>query len=156
MSDEPETDDRHPADVVRRLITEVLARAATWTTWDGVPRPIDDRVYTPHKAIRRVADHLIDHLAEIEARLAGAPTIPDHWHASAVTTPADLAPFTAEDLAEARSRLTRLAQILELRLRTLTPAQLDHRDADAWSPRQIAFHLEGSLYYADAIGFLDK
>ncbi|MFI5896036.1 hypothetical protein ACIA5D_38650 [Actinoplanes sp. NPDC051513] len=148
------TEERHPADVVTHLVEQVLARAATWTTWDGEPRPIDDRVYTPHKAIRRVADHLVDHLAEIEARVAGAATIPDHWHASAVTTPADLAPFTAEDLDEARSRLTRLAQIFDVRLRALTPAQLDHRDGDAWTPREIVFHLEGSLYYADAIGFL--
>ena len=144
-----------PMNVVPELVEQVLARAATWTTWDGVPRPIDDRIYTPHKAIRRVADHLIDHLAEIEARVAGVPTIPDHWHASASTTPADLAPFTAEDLDEARSRLTRLAQIYTVRLTALTPDQLDKRDGDAWTPREIAIHLEGSLYYADAIGFLD-
>lgn len=153
MPDAPDTDDRNPADVVNVLVEQVLARAETWTTWDGVPRPAGDRVYTPHKAIRRVTDHLIDHLAEIEARLAGIPTIPDEWHASAVTTPADLAPFTAEDLAEARSRLTRLAQIFKVRLGRLTPEQLDHRDGDAWSPRQIAFHLEGSLYYADSVGW---
>ena len=143
-----------PMNVVPELVEQVLARAATWTAWDGVPRPIDDRTYTPHKAIRRVADHLIDHLAEIEARVAGVPTIPDHWHASASTTPADLAPFTAEDLDEARSRLTRLAQIYAIRLGALTPAQLDRRDGDAWTPREIAFHLADSLYYADAIGFL--
>jgi hypothetical protein len=146
--------DEHPAEAVTRLVEQVLARAETWTTWDGTPCPVDDRVYTPHKAIRRVADHLIDHLAEVEARLAGVPTIPDHWHASASTTPADLAPFTTEDLDEARSRLTRLAQIYDCRLRALTGAQLDHRDGEAWSPRQIAEHLADSLYYADAIGFL--
>jgi hypothetical protein len=148
------TDQRDPAGVATTLVEQVLARAATWTAWDGVPRPDDDRVYTPHKAIRRVADHLVDHLAEIEARVAGVPTIPDHWHASASTTPADLAPFTAEDLDEARSRLTRLAQIYAIRLGALTPAQLDRRDGDAWTPREIAFHLEDSLGYADAIGFL--
>jgi len=143
-----------PMNVVPELVEQVLARAATWTNWNGVPRPVDDRVYTPHKAIRRVADHLIDHLAEIEARVAGVPTIPDHWHASASTTPADLAPFTAEDLDEARSRLTRLAQIYTVRLTALTPAQLDKRDGDAWTPGEIAVHLAGSLYYADAVGFL--
>ena len=86
--------------------------------WDGVPVAVGDRVYT---AIRRVADHLVDHPAEIEARVAGAATIPDTWYASAITTPADLAPFTAEDLDEGRSRLTRLAQVLEVRLRALAP-----------------------------------
>lgn len=144
-------DEEQPELIVPELVAYVLDRAATWTTWDGVPRPIDDRVYTPHKAIRRVADHLIDHLAEIEARVAGVPTIPDHWHASAITTAADLTPFTEEDLQEARSRLTRLAQIYEVRLGALTPAELDHRDGDAWSPRQIVLHLKGSRYYADAL-----
>ncbi|GAA0478405.1 hypothetical protein Ade02nite_67370 [Paractinoplanes deccanensis] len=152
--DTPETDARHPADVVTAMIEDCLSRAATWSAWDGTPVPVDDRFYTPHKAIRRITDHLIDHLAEIEARLAGAPTIPDHWHASAITTAADLAPFTPEDLDEARSRLTRLAQLFELRLRAASEDALDHRDGEGWSPRQIAFHLEGSLYYADAIGFL--
>jgi hypothetical protein len=156
MSDAPLTDERHPADVVSGLVERVLDLAATWPAWDGVPIPADDRVYTPHKAVRRVADHLIDHLAEMEARVAGVATIPDAWHASASTTPADLAPFTGEDLAEARSRLTRLAQIFRVRLRALTPAELDRRDGDAWSPRQIAFHLEESIYYAEAVGRLGR
>ncbi|GAA1583791.1 hypothetical protein [Actinoplanes couchii] len=154
MSDTPVTDDRAPADVVTAMVTEVLDLAATWVAWDGVPIPADDRVYTPHKAVRRVTDHLIDHLAEVEARLAGVPTVPDHWHASAITTPADLAAFTTEDLAEARSRLSRLALIFRVRLRGLSPATLDARDGDAWSIRQVAFHLEESLYYAQAVGRL--
>jgi hypothetical protein len=155
VSDLPVTDERDPADVVAALISQVLDLAETWPRWDGRPRPAEDRVYTPHKAIRRVADHLVDHLAEIEARLAGVPTIPDHWHASAITTPADLAPFTPEDLDEARSRLTRLSQIYSVRLRQLSNTDLDRRDGAAWSIRQIAFHLEGSLFYAEALGRLD-
>ncbi|MBL7259943.1 hypothetical protein JKJ07_37040 [Actinoplanes sp. LDG1-01] len=136
------------------MIAQVLDLAQTWPRWNGVPLPADDRVYTPHKAIRRVTDHLIDHLAEIEARLAGVPTIPDRWHASATTTAADLAEFTPLDLDEARSRLTRLSQIFEVRLRLLSEVELDHRDSDAWSIRQVAFHLEESLYYAEAVGRL--
>jgi hypothetical protein len=154
MSEEPRVDGRHPAEVVTGMVARVLALAQTWTVWDGEPRAVDDRIYTPHKAIRRVADHLVDHLAEIEARLAGVPTIPDAWHASASTTPADLAAFTSADLDEARSRLTRLAQVFDLRLRALPEAELDRRSGDAWSVRQIAFHLEESLYYADAVGDL--
>jgi hypothetical protein len=154
MSDTPMTDDRHPADVVTSTVHRVLEMAQTWIRWDGDPRAVDDRIYSPHKAIRRLADHLIDHLAEIEARIAGLPTIPDRWHASAMTTPADLAPFTAQDLDEARSRLTRLAQIFDVRLRHLSDDELDRREADAWSVRQIAFHLEESLYYAEAMGHL--
>ncbi|HEU5107962.1 MAG TPA: hypothetical protein VFT95_05340, partial [Micromonosporaceae bacterium] len=148
------TDERHPADVVNGMVGRVLALARTWPAWDGEPRAVDGRVYTPHKAVRRVVDHLIDHLAQVEALVAGVPAIPDGWHASAMTTPADLAPFTAEDLAEARSRLTRLARVFDVRLRSLSDAELDRRDGEGWSVRQIAFHLEESLYYAQAVGDL--
>lgn len=157
MSDEiPMTDDREPALVVTSMIDHVLDLAATWTRWDGRPVRVDERVYTPHKAIRRVTDHLIDHLAEVEARLAGNPTIPDRWHASASTTPADLAPFTDEDLNEARCRLTRLGRIWADRLTALTPDQLDRSPGEGWTFRQIAFHVAGSAYYADSVGDLSK
>src|ERR1041384_7665548 len=120
MTDEyPDTDDRAPALVVTEMIDHVLRLAGTWTAWDGVPLPADDRIYTPHKAIRRVSDHLVDHLAQVEAQLAGHEALPDGWHASAITTAADLAPFTHDDLDEARSRLTRLAQTWTLRLDAL-------------------------------------
>ncbi|GAA4596906.1 hypothetical protein GCM10023194_70300 [Planotetraspora phitsanulokensis] len=155
MTDEsPRTDDRRPALVVTGMTDHVLRLAATWTAWDGTPFHIDDRIYTPHKAIRRVSDHLVDHLAEMEARLAGREPLPDHWHASATTTLADLAPFTHEDLDEARSRITRLAQMWTDRLDALTPEQLDHSPGDGWTFRQLAFHLGGSTYYADAVGSL--
>jgi hypothetical protein len=155
--DRPTTDDRHPADVVTATVDHVLDLAATWTRWDGTPLTADDRVYTPHKAVRRVADHMVDHLAEMEARVADQPTIPDRWHASAVTTAADLTPFTTDDLDEARSRLTRLALIWGVRLRALTDEQLDRQDPrhpDQWTLREVAFHLAGSTYYADAVGKL--
>ncbi|QIY98968.1 hypothetical protein HEP87_39695 [Streptomyces sp. S1D4-11] len=145
---------RKPAEGVVALVDHVLDLAATWTAWDGRPTHVDDRVYTPHKAIRRVADHLLDHLAELEARLVGEEPLPDHWHASASTTQADLAPFTREDLDEARSRLTRLARIWANRLDTLTEDQLDDSPGEGWSFRQLAEHLKGSTYYADAVGKL--
>ncbi|MEV1202498.1 DinB family protein [Microbispora rosea] len=154
MTDAPPTDDREPARVVAEMIDHVLRLAATWTAWDGLPVPSGDRIYTPHKAIRRVADHLVDHLAEIEDRLAGRVPLPDHWHASMITTAADLAPFTEQDLDEARSRLTRLARIWTARLEVLSPEQLDHSPGAGWTLRQVAFHLGGSVYYADAVGDL--
>ncbi|SOB83097.1 Cytochrome P450 [Streptomyces sp. 1331.2] len=168
-----ETADRDPADsdaptgrgadvdkaelalLVPEMVAHVLALAATWTNWDG--RPVvnaDGRTYTPHKAVRRVADHLLDHLAELEARLAGEPTEPDHWHASNVTTPADLAPFTAADLDEARSRLTRLAGIWARRVAALPDAYLDDSPGTGWSFRRIVRHVSESGYYADSVGDL--
>ena len=154
-TDGPATDDRDPVALIEALVRHVLVLAGTWTAWDGHPVPIDDRLYTPHKAIRRVADHLVDHLAELEARLAGEEPQPDRWHASATTTQADLAPFTQDDLDEADSRLTRLARIWANRLGALTPDQLDHSPGDGWTFRQLAFHLAGSVYYADAVGDLN-
>jgi hypothetical protein len=157
MADQaPATDDREPALVVTTMIDRFLDLAATWTAWDGRPLPAEDRIYTPHKAVRRLADHLVDHLAELEARLAGHEPLPDHWHASAVTTPADLAPFTRQDLDEARSRLTRLGRIWADRLDALTPDQLDRSPGQGWTFRQLAFHLGGSVYYADSVGDLRK
>jgi hypothetical protein len=155
----PETDDRHPADVVTGMVDHVLDIAETWPLWDGKPIevPVEGeppRIYTPHKAIRRVADHLVDHLAEIEARLAGRPTEPDRWHASAITTAADLAAFTKEDLDEARSRLRRLALIWDMRLRSLSDQQLNDNAGDAWTLRQVAFHVTVSAFYADSVGRL--
>ncbi|WP_034487166.1 hypothetical protein [Actinomadura oligospora] len=157
MSDEvPVTDDRDPAEIVTGMVGHVLALAATWTVWDGRPFHTDGRVYTPHKAIRRVGDHLVDHLAELEARLVGRATVPDHWHASASTTPADLALFTQEDLDEAHSRLERLGLIWSARLGSLSQSELDDSPGTGWTFRQIAFHLAESAYYADAIGDLSS
>jgi uncharacterized protein YfiM (DUF2279 family) len=149
-----ETAQEAPAEAVTGMVDHVLALAATWTAWDGEPAHVDDRVHTPHKAIRRVADHLVDHLAELEARLVGEQPVPDHWHASATTTDADLAPFTQEDLDEARSRLTRLARIWAARLGALTEEQLDDSPGEGWSFRELALHLKGSTYYADSVGDL--
>lgn len=157
----PVVDARHPADVVTAMVEHVLELAETWPRWDGKPvqLPVEGeapRTYTPHKAVRRVADHLLDHLAELEARVAGQPTQPDAWHGSMITTPADLAPFTRPDLDEARSRLSRLAQIWDLRLRALSDEQLDATDQGAWTLRQVAFHVTESAFYADSMGALQR
>ena len=149
----------HPAAAVAAMVDRVLSTAATWVAWDGKPIEVQvdgesPRIYTPHKAIRRVADHLVDHLAEVDARLAGLPTEPDEWHGSMVTTPADLAVFTRDDLDEARSRLRRLGQLWHGRLSALSSEQLDAAEADEWTIRHVAFHVAESDFYADAVGVL--
>ena len=115
-----------------------------------------ERVYTPHKAVRRIADHLVDHLAEVEALLAGVATQPDEWHASALTSAADLAPFTVEDVREAEQRLQRLGRTFALRYAALDPAEWDKDRSPNWTLREIAEHLTELDWYASQVGDLSR
>jgi hypothetical protein len=150
-----------PAGLILDAVETCLDLAVTWYAWDGRPRVSeptgdlpDGTVFTPHKAIRRIADHLVDHLAEIEALLAGAETIPDTWHGRTVTLATDWAPFTEADLNEARNRLRRLARIYALRLRSLDPEALDAPRGQAWTIRRIVEHVAGVTWYARQVGDL--
>jgi hypothetical protein len=148
--------DSNPAHALVQSVEHTLRLAATWLSWDGEPRPTSDgeRIYTPHKVIRRMGDHIVDHLAEVEALLAGEPTQPDEWGASLVTTEADRAAFTEADLVEAEQRLRRLARIFELRYAAAGPAEWDAPRGDSWTLREIATHLAESRWYADQLGEL--
>jgi hypothetical protein len=141
-----------PADIVPGMIAHVLELAQTWTTWDGIPVTVEGRTMTPHKAIRRVVDHTIDHLAEASARINNVDPLVDRWHHSAHTTPADLAPFTVEDLNEATERLNRVAQLWALTYRSLDDAALDTPIPNAMTLRQIADHAAESIDYATMLG----
>ncbi len=153
----PETDDRDPAAVMPAAVAEVLDIAETWLAWDGRPVYRDGNAWTPHKAVRRVADHLLDHLTEIECRLAGQPTLPDQWHGRMVTVDADFARFTEVDLDEATSRLTRLAACYAARLGNLAAPVLDTRPAsDTWTIREIVHHVSNVTWYAHALGRLSS
>jgi len=145
----------NPAQGIADAIERTLALASTWTAWDGKPVPTEDgeRIYTPNKVLRRQADHLIDHLAEVEALLAGAATEPDHWHASMVTLASDLAPVTEEDLNEAGQRLRRLARQFVLRYEAAGPQAWDASRDPNWTLRAIAEHLSSS-WYAEQVGDL--
>ncbi len=149
----------NPAQLVVDGVEACLSLAQTWHAWDGrpIPRTLDDgtpNTWTPYKALRRITDHLTDHLHEVEALLAGAEPIPDEWHGRFVTLDADWARFTELDLDEARSRLRRLARTYLLRYAT---AGLDAWDAPrggAWSLRQIAEHVANVRVYAEQVGRL--
>jgi hypothetical protein len=43
---------------VSAAVAEVLDIAETWLGWDERPSYRDANAWTPHKALRRVADHL--------------------------------------------------------------------------------------------------
>lgn len=153
---ETSTTTNAPGAQVEDAAAYCLDLAATWLGWDGHPRLSEDgdRVYTPHKVIRRIADHLVDHLAEMEALLAGVETQPDHWQASEITLESDWARFTEADLREARERITRLARTFALRLAAAGPAAWDAPRTPNWTLREIADHLTGIRWYADQLGRL--
>jgi hypothetical protein len=146
----------NPGVVVETTVERCLELAATWIHWDGRPYVSEggDRIYTPHKAIRRIGDHIVDHLAEVEALLAGVPTQPDEWHGSLVTFESDWARFTEGDLEEARQRLPRLARTFALRLAAAGPDEWDAPRGENWTLRTIADHLTGLLWYAEQVGDL--
>jgi len=146
----------NPGVLVESAAEHCLDLAATWLAWDGRPRVSEDgdRIYTPHKAVRRIADHLVDHLAEVEALLAGVATTPDGWHGSLVTLESDWARFTEQDLDEARQRLRRLARTFSLRLAAAGPGAWDAPRGESWTLRHIAEHLANITWYADQVGRL--
>jgi hypothetical protein len=153
-----ETGSGNPACSVVDSVAECLSMASTWLAWDGRPLARFDEglpnVWTPHKALRRITDHLIDHLHETEALLAGAEPVPDEWHGRVVTLDADWSRFTELDLDEARSRLTRLARCYLLRYETAGPQAWDEPRSPAWTLREIAGHVAGVRYYAEQVGRL--
>jgi hypothetical protein len=44
----------------------------------------------------------------------------------------------------------------DVRLRSLSDQQLDEHAGDAWTLRQLAFHLADSAFYADSVGKLAR
>jgi hypothetical protein len=146
----------NPGALVEAAVGRSLDLMDSWIRWDGRPRVSEDgdRIYTPHKALRRIADHLVDHLAEVEAQLAGVDTQPDAWHGSLLTFESDWARFTEGDRDEARQRLPRLARTFALRLAAAGPDEWDRPRGDSWTLRAIADHLTGVLWYAEQVGDL--
>jgi hypothetical protein len=151
-----ETD--NPARLVAEAVAQCLSIAATWHAWDG--RPLarlnegKPNTWTPHKALRRITDHLIDHLHEVEALLADAEAVPDEWHGRSVTLDCDWARFTEPDFDEASSRLSRLGRCYLLRYAVAGPAEWDKARGEAWTLRAIAEHVAEVTYYAQQVGRL--
>jgi hypothetical protein len=149
---------QNPAQLVVDGVEKSLDIAATWLSWDGKPiRESIDGVgdeWTPLKALRRINDHLVDHLHEVEALLAGAEPIPDEWHGRRVTLDGDRPRITESDLDEARSRLRRLARTYLLRYAAAGPAEWDAPRGSAWTLREIAEHVSHVYGYAEYVGRL--
>ncbi|MFN2544621.1 MAG: hypothetical protein ABR600_08650 [Actinomycetota bacterium] len=145
--DEQELAKLDPPEMVIEAVERSLREAGAWLTWDGRPTASEGSVWTPHKGLRRVTDHLIDHLTHTEMVLAGDEPFEDTWKGRMVTMPADLAPFTEMDLSEAGSRLRRLARVYAVRLRAAGPEAWDAERDGAWTLRKHAEHCALSLVW---------
>ena len=148
----------NPGRLVADSVAVCLDIARTWHAWDGRPlaRTVDGNpnTWTPAKALRRITDHLIDHLHQVEALLAGAPAIPDTWHGRFVTLDSDWGRFTEADYDEACSRLGRLARWYVLRYEAAGADAWDEPRGGEWTLREIAEHVAGVRYYAEQVGSL--
>ena len=148
----------NPGQLVVDAVEACLALARTWHGWDG--RPIarieegKPNAWMPYKALRRITDHLIDHLHQVEALLAEAEPIPDTWHGRLITFDTDWSRFTEADFDEACSRLRRLARWYVLRYQAAGEAAWDGPRSDEWTLREIAEHVAGVTWYAEQVGSL--
>ena len=150
---------RHdPAREVLAVMTDELffrltdARPAPLTAPAGVTR----FVYTPRKALRRVLDHALDHLSQIDQWLAWqhhgvVPTPTDGWAPSTVTLPDDRLPLAPADLDAWLWRIDQATRLVVRRAEQLSLAELDWLPPDGgWPLRRVLHHLARSerLYAA--------
>lgn len=112
--------------------------------------------YTPRKVLRRVLDHALDHLNQIDQWLAWqrrgiVPTPTDGWVPSTVTLPDDRLPLAGADLDAWLWRIDQAARLVQQRAAELTQAELDWLPPDGgWPLRRVLHHLARSerLYAA--------
>ena len=147
-----------PAREVLSVMTDELfsrltdARPAPLTAPAGVGR----YTYTPRKTLRRVLDHALDHLNQIEQWLAWqrhgvVPTPTDGWVPSTVTLPDDRLPLAQPDLDAWLWRVDQAAGLVARRAAALSEAELDWLPPDGgWPLRRVLHHLARSerLYAA--------
>jgi hypothetical protein len=129
-----------PDELVLLSVEDALSVAESWIGWNGIASLSAGSAWTPHKALRRITDHMVDHLTQIECRAAGETPPMDAWRGRAVTMESDWARFTEQDLDEATARLRRLAQVMAIRLRAVQ-GDWDADAGEEWTIRGIATHV---------------
>jgi hypothetical protein len=144
-----------PSVMTNELFTRLTdARPAPLSASAGVHR----YTYTPRKALRRVLDHTLDHLNQIDQWLAWrndgvVPTPTDGWVPSTVTLPGDLLLLSQPDLEAWLWRIDQSARLLVQRAAGLTEAELDWEPPDeGWPLRRVFHHVARSeLLYAASL-----
>src|SRR5947208_5106486 len=131
-----------PADPTRRTTIDYTA--------------VESYTYTPRKPLRRVLDHALDHLNQIDQwqqwrRDGVVPTPTDGWVPSTVTLPEDRLPLTAADLDAWLWRIDQAMRLLVQRAAALGEEELDWLPPDGgWPLRRVLHHVARSevLYAA--------
>lgn len=111
--------------------------------------------YTPRKILRRILDHALDHLNQIEQWLAWqehgtVPTSTDGWATSGETLPEDLQLVSSTELQAWIWRIDLTVKLVACRAKQLSTQQLDWTPPDGgWTLRQMLHHLASAeTYYA--------
>jgi DinB family protein len=120
------------------------------------PSSVSRFTYTPRKALRRVLDHALDHLNQIDQWLAWqhhavVPMPTDGWVPSTVTLPDDRLPLAPADLDAWLWRIDQATRLVIQRAAALSRAELDWLPPDGgWPLRRVLHHLARSerLYAA--------
>lgn len=115
----------------------------------------EEHSYTPRKILRRVLDHALDHLNQIDQWLIWQqqgvePTPTDGWATSAETFQDDLQPLSQEELQAWLWRVDLAVNMVAQRVRLLNEKQLDWTPPDGgWTLRTALHHLaRAEIYYA--------
>lgn len=103
--------------------------------------------YTPRTILRRVLDHALDHLNQVDQWLAWQQqgTVPrptDGWASSEDTMPEDFQPLSPKELQSWLWRIDLSLGMVAKRAGQLSEQQLDWTPPDGgWSLRQMFYHL---------------
>lgn len=114
----------------------------------------DIHSYTPRTILRRVLDHALDHLNQIDQWLiwqqqGTVPTPTDGWASSEDTMPEDFQPLSPKELQSWLWRIDLSLGMVANRAGQLSAQQLDWTPPDGgWSLRRTFYHLASTeIYY---------
>jgi hypothetical protein len=139
---------------LERLGQHDPARTSRISERDGYVYPM-----TPRKILRRVLDHTLDHMNQIDQWIdwqseGVAPRPTDGWAPSGVTFDEDHVPLTETELAAWLWRIDRAIGLLIHRAACLSAAQLTWQPPDgSWTLHRVLHHV--ARWYAYAV-WLDE
>lgn len=128
------------------------AHPAPLTAAAGVGR----YTYTPRKVLRRVLDHALDHVNQIDQwrawrRDGTVPTPTDGWVPSTETLPDDRLPLAPSDLGAWLWRIDQAAHVLARQAAGLSHDELDWLPPDGgWPLRRVLHHVARSEHLYSA------